>query len=187
MTELEKIQRAKMYMDKLAYGIDPITDTEMPEDSVLNQVRLARCFIYVSGILNQVIENGGEVGTKTKVKLREFCATSGQMSMVPISEEPLRITQIVENINRVIHDPQMKKLNTTVITNWLLKKGFMEKCPDQDGRERRVPSNAGVLIGLSTQIRQGKHGQYEAVFYNSEAQRFLLDHIESILDRSTKK
>ena len=61
MTELEIMQRAKMYLDKLAQGIDPISGDEVPEDSVLNNVRLARCFFYVSGILQQVIDNGGTV------------------------------------------------------------------------------------------------------------------------------
>lgn len=59
MTELETMQRAKMYLDKLAQGIDPISGQEIPNDSVLNNVRLARCFFYVSGILDQVIANGG--------------------------------------------------------------------------------------------------------------------------------
>lgn len=59
MTELETMQRAKMYLDKLAQGIDPISRQEIPKDSVLNNVRLARCFFYVSGILDQVIANGG--------------------------------------------------------------------------------------------------------------------------------
>ena len=35
MTELETVQRAKMYMDKLAQGIDPISDQELPEDAVI--------------------------------------------------------------------------------------------------------------------------------------------------------
>ena len=48
MTELETMQRAKMYLDKLARGIDPITDREMPEDAVLNNVRICRCLHYVS-------------------------------------------------------------------------------------------------------------------------------------------
>lgn len=51
MTELETMQRAKMYLDKLARGIDPITGQELPEDTVLNNVRLCRCFHYVSGVL----------------------------------------------------------------------------------------------------------------------------------------
>ncbi len=55
MTELETIQRAKMYLSKLAQGIDPISDTKISEDSVFNQTRLAWCFFYVSGVLQQVI------------------------------------------------------------------------------------------------------------------------------------
>lgn len=66
MTELETMQRAKMYMDKLAQGIDPITNLEMPGDCVLNNVRLARCFFYVSDVLGQVIANGGVIGGKPK-------------------------------------------------------------------------------------------------------------------------
>lgn len=43
MTDLEIMQRAKMYLDRLAQGIDPISGQEMPEDTILNQARLARC------------------------------------------------------------------------------------------------------------------------------------------------
>ena len=49
MTELETMQRAKMYLDKLSRGIDPITGNEVPEDTVLNNVRICRCLHYVSG------------------------------------------------------------------------------------------------------------------------------------------
>lgn len=40
MTGLETMRRAKVYMDKLAQGIDPVTNREVSEDSVLNNVRL---------------------------------------------------------------------------------------------------------------------------------------------------
>ena len=64
MTELETMQRAKMYLDKLARGIDPISNQEMPEDAVLNNVRICRWLHYVSGGLEQVIANGGTVGKR---------------------------------------------------------------------------------------------------------------------------
>ena len=48
MTDLDIMQRAKVYMEKLAQGIDPISDQEIPEDSVLNNVRLARCLPMVA-------------------------------------------------------------------------------------------------------------------------------------------
>lgn len=59
MTELEKIERAKMYMDKLANGINPIDESRAPNEDIINNVRLSSCFFYVSDILRQVIENGG--------------------------------------------------------------------------------------------------------------------------------
>ena len=69
MTELETLKRAKMYMDKLAQGIDPITDTEIDGDSCLNNVRLARCFFYISGVLDRLIARGG---VESKPKKMDF-------------------------------------------------------------------------------------------------------------------
>ena len=179
MTELETMQRAKMYMDKLAQGIDPITDRELPEDSALNNVRLARCFFYVSDVLGQVIANGGMIGGRPK--LQPFSITVEQLSRVRISQEPVRVTQLVEMIGTAVDNPQMKKLSTTAITNWLLEKGFLEKQTTPDGKSSRVPTASGRMIGLSTETRQGQYGEYLAVFYNAEAQQFVLDNLADML------
>jgi len=178
MTELETMQRAKMYLDKLAQGIDPITNQEIPDDSTLNNVRLARCFFYVSGVLDRVIANGGEIGAKAK---RPFSITAEQLSRVQLSEIPIRITQLVDRINDSVDNPQMRKLNVTVITNWLLENGFLESQSMPDGKSRRVPTANGFLIGLSSEKRVGAGGEYMAVFYNADAQRFVLDHLPSML------
>ena len=85
MTELEIMQRAKMYMDKLAQGIDPISDQEIPEDSVLNNVRLARCFFYVSGVLDQIIACGGSV---KKTPKKDFYVTEEELCRIAVSQEP---------------------------------------------------------------------------------------------------
>lgn len=179
MTELETMQRAKMYMDKLARGIDPISNQEMPDDSVLNNVRLVRCFFYVSDVLGQVIANGGAIGGKPK--LQAFSITREQLSKVQISQEPVRITQFVEMISAAVNDSQMKKLSTTAVTNWLLEKGFLEKQIAPDGKSIRLPTSNGMMIGLSAQTRQGQYGDYQAVFYNAEAQQFVLDNLPAML------
>lgn len=179
MTELETMQRAKMYLDKLAQGIDPITNQEVTEDSVLNNVRLARCFFYVSDVLGKVIDNGGVIGGKTK--LQTFTISPEQLARVRISQEPVRVTQLVDMISAVVDNPQMEKLSTTTITNWLLDKGFLEKQIGSDGKSRRVPSQNGLVLGLSTETRQGQYGEYQAVFYNAAAQQFVLDNLPDIL------
>ena len=39
MTELEKIEYAKSFIDKLANGVNPIDDSLIPDDDVVNNVR----------------------------------------------------------------------------------------------------------------------------------------------------
>ena len=179
MTELETMQRATMYRDKLAQGIDPITNQEIPEDSTLNNVRLARYFFYVSDVLGKVIANGGVIGGKPKQQA--FNIRTEQLAQVRVSQEPVRVTQLIEMISAVASDPQMKKLRTTVITDWLLEKGFMEKQTGPDGKSIRLPTQNGLMLGMSTQARQGQYGEYQAVFYNAAAQQFVLDHLPEML------
>ena len=155
MTELEMIQRAKMYMEKLAQGIDPISDQEIPEDSVLNNVRLARCFFYVSGVLDQVIANGGNV---KKTPKKNFYVTEEELRRLNPSPEPIRITQFVELVMNAINDPDRKKLKTTTITDWLIEKGFLSKQADTDGKSKRLPTAMGEQIGLAVKLREGQYG-----------------------------
>ncbi len=126
-----------------------------------------------------MIANGGVIGGKPK--RQEFEITQEQLSRVRISQEPVRVSQLVEMISAAVENPLMKKLGTTVITNWLLEKGFLEKQISPDGKSRRVPTQSGLMIGLFTQTRQGQYGEYQAVFYNTEAQKFVLDNLPAML------
>ena len=177
MTELETMQRAKMYLDKLAQGIDPISGQEIPNDSVLNNVRLARCFFYVSGILDQVIANDGRVISGEK----NFYITQEEISRLQPSQEALRITQFADRITDGVHDPARKRLKATTITNWLIEKGFLEKRVDEAGKSKRLPTAAGEQLGLSVREMQVKAGPFQAVYYGANAQRFILDHLMDIL------
>ena len=68
MTELETLERAKMYMEKLANGINPIDGSTIPDEDVVNNVRLSRCFFYVADVLRQIIDNGGVAPQKKPKK-----------------------------------------------------------------------------------------------------------------------
>lgn len=182
MTELETMQRAKMYLDKLAQGIDPISGAEVPEDSVLNNVRLARCFFYVSDVLQKVIDNGGEIGAKPKAKKIPFTITLQQLATLQIGSEPVRIGEFMELLHQAAGgNPEMTKPSTTVVTNWLLEKGFLFKQDGPDGKSNRIPTEAGKRLGIYTETREGQYGQYLAVYYTPQAQQFLLDNLPGIL------
>ena len=90
MTELEKIAYAKSFIDKLANGINPLDDTPIPDDDIANNVRLSRCFFYVSDILRQVYENGGVNKPKRTPKI-PFAVSVEQLEKFEYSEEPIPV------------------------------------------------------------------------------------------------
>ncbi len=178
MTELETMQRAKMYLDKLAQGTDPITDQPIPAGDSLNNPRLSRCFQYVSGVLEKVIANGGQVSPAEKPS---FTITDEQLVKVQLTGESLRIADFVDRILQTTGYEGMKKLSPIKLTNWLLKKGFLTQVTDPDGKVRRVPTPAGAELGISVQMCQYSGSEYPGIFYDTKAQQFLLANIPAIV------
>lgn len=178
MTELEKMKRAKMYIDKLAGGVDPITDEELPQDSVLNNVRLSRCFFYVADILRQVIENGAQVGKKT---LEPFRISPDEISLIKISEEALPISRFCDIVNEAVNNINMKKLTHKPLTDWLLEKSFLRLEEIGNTKKKRAGEYA-PQIGIFEETRAGLHGEYLVVLYSPAAQQFLLDNLAAILE-----
>lgn len=187
MTELETMQRAHMYIKKLANGIDPITDEELPEDTALNQVRLSRCFFYVAEVLEKVIANGGEVSKGAKNPRRgAFCITAEELERVLISNEPLSITQLCGRITEAAQGSE-RKLSPNILTEWLLDKGFFRIEIVNDSRKKRATAQ-GKELGILEEQRTSQQGwDYLATLYNADAQRFLLDNLLSILEERAAK
>ncbi|HAY73764.1 MAG TPA: hypothetical protein DCY31_08015 [Ruminococcaceae bacterium] len=182
MTELEKIQRAKMYIDKLANGVDPLTDAEIAGDSTLNNVRISRCLFYVSDILGKVIDNGGEVGRKKSVpkpKLLPFEITAEQAAAVEISEQPVGVAIIAKRINEVI-DENVKKAAAVHISNWLVEQGYLAE-EIAANKRRKVATAKGEALGIYTVDAISPNGvPIKKNVYDEHAQRFVVEHIMQI-------
>ena len=183
MDELEKLQRAQSYMKMLADGVDPVSGVSVEEDSVVNNIRLSRCFFYVAEVLQKVIDNGGEVNRKRSVPKALFSITPEQIETIPTEDAGIPVTAIVGRINEsALTDESEKGLSSTPVTNWLVGTGLLEIVFGKDGKSRKVPTEAGETMGIYTESRTGQYGMYTIVLYNREAQRFLLDNLEAILE-----
>ena len=181
MTELDILRHAKMYMDKLANGIDPIMDQAAPEEDIINNVRLSRCFFYVSGVLEKVIENGGVVGKKPR-PTHPFSLTYDQIRRYEFPDVSIPITALTQGINALSENEDMKKLKYTSISQFLEQSGMLEVVEQANGRKAKRPTDAGRSIGIYTEERTGQNGPYTAVLYNRGAQQFILDNIDAIIE-----
>ena len=178
MTELEIMERAKMYVDKMANGINPLTDEPIREDDFVNNVRIARCLFYVSGVLGRVIENGGEVTAAkvTKSKKADFALTPEQVASFSCSEEPVSLTVLVNRINDLIDADAMKKLSRKAVADSLVAAGVLEEFTDEDGAVKKRPTAKGEALGLTFEHRISLGGApYDVTLYNAAAQQFVFD------------
>ncbi len=183
MTELEIMQHAKDYLDKLAKGVDPLTGREVPEDDVINNVRISRCLFYVADVLRQVIENGGihpakpvRAGDKA-----DFALPFEDRSRYTFGDWPLSASQIAQRLNELVDLEAMQKLKTTSITKFLLQSGLLFEEEGPSGRKHKRPTEAGWKLGLSTAQRMGQNGEYTTVVYDRQAQQFILDNLDAII------
>lgn len=181
MTELETVKRAKLYMEKLSRGIDPLTDKPIPACEVAVYPRMTRCFQYVAGLLEQIIANGGTVGEDRTGKLPPLW-TEDVLSKYIFRDEPLTMTEIVKQLNAVAGISFYTKLSYRNMVQWLVAIDALEIVQRSDGKHTHVPTEQGKALGIQTQNRIGRNGRvYSNVVYNEEAQRFLLDNMETIL------
>jgi len=182
MTELEKMQRAKMYLDKLALGVNPLNDEKMPADTLLNNARLSRLFVYVSGVLGCEIENN----SRRKPDL-PFIMFPEQAASVALSDEPINVTELTKRINSVLDPDVSRKVMVKSITGWLLSKGFLSENTDSSGKKYRRETPRGETLGIKSELRSSVYSgvSYFFVLYGKNAQRFILDNLPEIMSDNT--
>ena len=180
MTNLEIIQRAKIYMDKLANGINPLDDTTLSENDIVNNIRISRCLFYVSDVLRQVIENGGSV-IKKKTPKKDFNITFEEVQKFSFSDTPITISEIARRINKIPQNENMKKISHKHLTDWLISVELLQLEISPDGKSAKRPTESGRKLGITTEIRHSMNGDYTVVLYNLSTQHFIIDNIEAII------
>lgn len=185
MTELEIIARAQMYLEKLANGVNPLTGEDVGVDDIVNDVRIARCLFYTSGILKQIVDNKGRFKVEMPDR-KPFMITPEQSARFEYSEFGLSVTQIVKRFNALIDTVYMKELKTKNISEWLVEIGLLTNIV-VNNKTRRRPTSRGEQMGIYTEERTGQYGMYEGVFYNTNAQHLIVDNIGAIIQFSSRE
>ena len=189
MTELEKIAYAKSFIDKLANGINPLDDTPIPDGDIANNVRLSRCFFYVSGILQKEIERESKKENREKKsQLVNFSITYEELQNFEYSSKPISATVLAEKINQLVKRENMRKLSYRQIMGWLLNIGMLEYKDIGNGKLKRYPTQQGEEIGIVLEFwERGQGRKYPVIMYSEAAQRFIIDNIDAVIATEIQK
>lgn len=101
LNENEKLLKAKSYLDKLANGINPITNGLASENDTINNIHISRCLFYVSDVLRNLIENNNNPQKKKNSKI-SFSVTPQQLADYVFDDNPITVTEITKKLNSLI-------------------------------------------------------------------------------------
>lgn len=171
--EISRLEQAKMFIDCLSNGIDPVTNTNADVNTLGNGEVIA-CFRYISNVLDGYIYN---IESNMK-KNNDFFITDEQIAKLDISQNNRKVSEIANEINRVTAENKTKKLSAVLINDWLEAEGYLCK----SDLNSRISTEKGNQIGITTERRQAKDGtEYYINLYSPQAQKFIFEHLNEII------
>lgn len=178
--EIERLQRAKMFMDYLANGVDPVSNTDA-DANTLQDEQIRACFQFVSDVLSRNIY---ETETSTKHSRADFFITEEQCAELNVFPYNCKVSELASEINRVTENNRTKKLSATWINDWLESEG----CLCKSDLRSRIATEKGKQLGIASEYRKRDNGnEYYINFFTEQAQRFVYDHISEIISYRNKQ
>jgi len=177
--EIEKIEKAKMILDKIAKGINPITGEQIEESSFLNDARIIRCFYFVAEVLDNVQKG---VYSSKKNKVGEFIITPEQKNLVEFPSGRIGVNEFSKCINQYIDISKSKKLTGVELNKRLKKLGIFSEESTGDGKTRTIINEKSIEYGFESERKSYNGNEYDMVMINDDGKKYLLENIEKIIE-----
>ncbi len=178
--DLDKLERALVYVDRIAEGRNPVNNTPYKEDSVLDDPNVIRCMFFIKEVLVEVKNNNGLIGRGNKIAKKDFPVDS--LASFTYLEDKT-ITKFVAQLNEAIDENEYQKLSYKVITDWLKENGYLQEMQDTKiGKRVTLSTEKGNEAGITHSLQTSMSGaSYYRVTYNREAQEFLVRMLPEIV------
>ena len=186
MTEEETLRRARMYMDKLSAGINPLDDSPIPAGDVAANERLRKCFAYVAQVLTQALDEPTHTAPQKRPKRSKFYAECVDLADFPYSAEPLTLGEITARINDLVHEAARRRLPVQRVYQWLCAIGMLERRIAEDGKPQYLPTEEGRDIGFAARESATQFGRRTVITCTEEAQGFIVDNIEALSEHRNR-
>ncbi|HJB04441.1 MAG TPA: hypothetical protein H9715_01675 [Candidatus Merdibacter merdigallinarum] len=177
MVDVEKLRKVKQCIDSLAEGLNPFTGQPLPEEDIVNDVRVSRSLFLASAFLQEQMQGKTE---KKNGKKQAFRLSLEERDRVEFSSRPISASELARRMNNAAGAQDCKKITYRQITDWLVEVGMLKLVENVAGTQRR-PTESGKKMGISVESRIGQSGPYQVVLYSAEAQRFIVDNVDAIM------
>lgn len=178
--DLKKLDIAIKYIERIADGCNPVNNMPVGEDDALNNPNVIRCMYFVKEVLEEVRRNDGIIGRR---------AGKSEARTLPLEvldefvyQEDKSIMYVINQIHEPVKDLNVKKVAATKVTNWLKEEGYLkEEVIPETGKNRKVPTEMGINLGIYIKEREYEGRIYQSVLYNQQAQEYVVERIRKHL------
>ncbi|MDE5738479.1 MAG: hypothetical protein K2H93_08950, partial [Oscillospiraceae bacterium] len=172
MSKLKALQSAKICMELLAQGIDPITKNSVPECEVIKNSTVTSCFQFIVKILEKDITAQEEI-------TKRFFVSEERIKNLKAVDEPITITKIAQNINFGISPEENGFIPSSAISYWLEQQELLVRViSSETGNIRKQATDKAITYGIKNLY--GKNGNVKNVVYTRQAQQWIYDSIPEI-------
>lgn len=178
--ESRKLKRAIEIMKMMAEGLNPFTSEPYDENTFLNDPRMVRCLYYVIEILEKM--EAGEIGQFVEKKDLPFIITQEEKAKVVLPEEKIGVNTFAKCINQVINPLKSRKLTGVLLNNQLKKMGILSEEETEGGKHRTAVNDTSIQYGIEIMEANYNGNLYEKVVFNDKGKKFLLEHLEEIMN-----
>lgn len=171
MDKREKMNQIKEYISRIEEDLN--TSVRSDRETITNK-NILQCMKYISELLEETIN---ESSSKISQSGKRFFITEEQRLQLQIIPNAM-VSEIANELNRVTAENNVKKIQATWITNWLISVGFLEI----NTSGKRTSTNGGKSIEITSQLKNRLDGtEYYQNYYSEKAQEFIYDNIDSII------
>lgn len=178
--DLEKLESAITYVERIADGKNPVNNTIADSDDVMNDPIIIRSMFFIKDVLIELKNNDGIIGKSKGSKKKEFPIET--LSDFRYSEIKT-ITRLTEQLNSGIDETIYKKLSYRTITDWLKKNGYLIETEDAKlGKKVTLTTEKAQAIGITHSLQTSMSGNsYYRVEYDKTGQEFVVENLPSML------
>lgn len=170
--DIEKIEKARLIIQKIADGTNPINGQPVEADSFLHDSRIIRCFYFISEVLEAVVK-----GTYSNKKINDFVITDEQKNKVVFTEGNIGVNEAARCINLQLNPLMSKKVTGALLNKGLKRLGILSEAVE-DGKKRTVTNEISKDYGFFSEKRSYDGREYDMVLINNEGKKYILDNIE---------
>ena len=126
MNDISKLKQAKLFLEKLANGRDPISGERVNDKDIVRDSRIISCLdIAVEALEREIQEICDSNGNDKNCERKGFFITSEQTSMLTLNEGECKVSDIAKEINRVTAENGSKTMQAVWINDWLESIGML--------------------------------------------------------------